>query len=186
MALDLARYRFSLDQYERMVETGVLTEDDRVELIEGEILEMPPQHPPHTTPVRRLTRALMEGVGDRAVVLIQMPIRLPPSSEPEPDLALARPPDERYVARHPEPQDLLLVVEVSHTTQLYDRNMKIPLYARQGIRELWLIDVPAERFEVYREPGPDGYETVENVARGGTVTPLAFPDVRIAVDDVLP
>lgn len=132
MALDLARYRFSLDQYERMVETGVLTEDDRVELIEGEILEMPPQHPPHTTPVRRLTRALMEGVGDRAVVLIQMPIRLPPSSEPEPDLALARPPDERYVARHPEPQDLLLVVEVSHTTQLYDRNLKIPLYARRG------------------------------------------------------
>jgi Uma2 family endonuclease len=185
MAVDVQRHRFTLEQYEHMVSAGVLGEDDRVELIDGEIIEMAPNDPPHVSPIRRLMTAF-QPIRDRAVMLVQMPIRVPPRSEPEPDLALAIPPEERYARKHPEPGDLLLVVEVSHTTKRFDLTVKIPLYARSGISEVWIVDVPGEHIEVYRGPTPDGYDSVEVVARGGTVTPQAFPDVPVAVDEILP
>src|SRR5688500_3416736 len=125
MAVDVERHRFSIEQYERMVEIGVLTEDDRVELIEGEIVQMPPPSPGHSTIVSRLNKRFVMALGDRAVVRVQDAVRLPPRSEPEPDLALARPPDDRYIRRHPEPAELLLVVEVAHSTQTYDRRTKM-------------------------------------------------------------
>jgi Uma2 family endonuclease len=186
MALDVRPHRFSIEQYERMVSTGVLTEDDRVELIAGEIVEMVPPSPEHSTVVTRLNRLFLRSLDDRAVVRVQDAVRLPPESEPEPDLALAQPPDSRYSRRHPEPAELFLVVEVAYSTQSYDRRMKIPLYALQGISEVWLIDVPAAALEVYRSPGPEGYATVEIFERGVAVSPTAFPDVRITLDDLLP
>jgi Uma2 family endonuclease len=186
MAVDVERHRFSIEQYERMVEVGVLTEDDRVELIDGEIVEMAPIDPDHSFPVQRLARVFMESLGGRAYVRIQDAIRLPPQSEPEPDVVLARPPDDLYRRRHPGPDDLFLVVEVAHTTQIKDRRMKIPLYAQQGILEAWLLDVPAQQLEIYRQPSPDGYRSVEFVGRGGPVAPLAFPDLLVVIDDVLP
>ena len=183
MAVDVQRHRFTLEQYEHMVSAGVFHPDDRVELIDGEIIEMAPNKPPHVSPIRCLMRAL--AVGNRAVMLVQMPIRVPPRSEPEPDLALAVPPEERYVQRHPEPADLLLVIEVSYTTKRFDQTVKIPLYARSGVSEVWIVDVKAEHIEVFREPGPDGYASVDVVGRGGSVSPVAFPDLSVAVDDVL-
>ena len=186
MAVDVERHRFSIEQFERMVQVGVLTENDRVELIDGEIVEMAAPSPDHSIPVQRLARLFIERLGDRAYVRVQDAVRIPPSSEPEPDLVLARPPDVRYLRRHPEPGDLLLIVEVSHNTHVYDRDLKLPLYSRSGVLEVWILDVPRERLEVYREPGPDGYGRVEVVDRGGSVAPERFPDVRVAVNDVLP
>ena len=184
MAVDVQRHKFTLEQYERMVAAGVLNEDDRVELIEGEIIEMAPNDPQHVSPIRQIRR-LFDGMGDRAVALVQMPIRVPPRSEPEPDLAIAVPPEERYLRRHPEPADLLLVVEVSHTTKRFDLNVKIPLYARSAIAEVWIVDVKAGHIEVFRDPTPDGYASVEVVGRGGSISPASFPDITVAVDDVL-
>jgi Uma2 family endonuclease len=186
LALDVRPHRFSLEQYERMVEVGVLTENDRVELIEGEIIEMVPPSPEHSTVVSRLVRFFIEALGDRVVVRAQDAVRLPPHSEPEPDLALARPPDDRYLRKHPEPHDLFLVVEVAYSTQAYDRRRKIPLYARQEIAETWLIDVPAGTLEIHRDPGPDGYTSIDVLSRGEVASPRAFPDATIALSDLLP
>lgn len=186
MATEPARLRFSVDRYERMVEAGILTEDDRVELVSGEIVEMTPIDPAHAHAVDALTLLLVEGVRRQAVVRVQHPVRLPPDSEPEPDVALARSKAEGYHRRHPEPPDILLVVEVARTSLLYDRNVKSLLYARHGIPEAWLVDLAGWRIEVQREPGPDGYERIETVGKGGSVSPLAFPDLVVAVDDILP
>ncbi len=186
MAVEPKRHLFSVDQYERMVKTGVLTEDDRVELIEGEIVEMPPIDPQHSIPVQRLNRIFIERLGPRAYVRVQDAVRLPPRSEPEPDVVVALPPDTRYLSRHPQAEDILLVIEVAYTTKHFDRNRKLPMYARQRIPEVWIVDVPASRIEVYRAPEGDSFATVEIVARGGSVSPEAFPDVQIAIDEVLP
>jgi Uma2 family endonuclease len=186
MAVDVERHRFTLEQYERMVETGVLSEDDRVELIEGEIVSMPPPSPEHSYAVQRLAQLLIRALGDDAFVRTQDPLRLPPASAPEPDLAVARPPHRQYAHRHPEGPDLLLVIEVAFSSQAYDRGRKIPLYARQLIPEVWVVDVPAETIEVYRDPTPDGYQHLEVIERGGNISPASFPDVRIPIDDFLP
>jgi Uma2 family endonuclease len=176
---------FTIDQYERMVGAGVLAEDARVELIEGRIIEMAPTSPQHSTPVRRLLKAFAT-LGERAVLIVQDSIRLFPRSEPQPDVVLAKPPEESYVARHPEASDLLLVVEVSHTTQRFDRGTKVPLYARYGIPEVWVVDATAATIEVYRSPTGGRYATVETFERGQTVSPEAFPDLRLDVDFVVP
>lgn len=185
MAVDLKRHRFSLEQYERMARTGVLTENDRVELIAGEILDMVPIDPPHSIPVQRLARFFFQ-LGDRAYVRVQDEIRIPPDSQPQPDIALARPPDTRYTEQHPGPEDLFLVVEVAHATQLFDRNVKLPLYGRAGIPEVWIVDVSAAQVEIYRRPSGGAYASVEVLSRHGVLTPQAFPDLHIAVDDVFP
>ncbi len=187
MATEPSTLRFTIDQYERMVETGVLSEDDRVELIDGLIIEMPPIYPEHSIPVQRLNRIFHRALEEhQAIIRVQDAILLPPRSEPEPDVVLAVPPDTRYLDRQPGPSDLLLVVEVAHTTKRFDSTVKLSLYARSGIEEFWLVDVPARCFEVYRDPGPDGFATMEVIEAGGFVSPQAFPEVHVAIDDVIP
>lgn len=182
MSVEEQRMRFTVERYEQMVEAGILTEDDRVELLEGEILEMSPIHPPHASVVEELMRVFFMLVGDRARIRVQDPIRLPPDSEPEPDVVLARP--GRYSTRHPGPDDILLVVEVVDTTHRRDRR-KLRTYARSGVREAWFVDLPASQIEVHRDPTPAGYASVEIVGRDGTVTTLAFADVHLSVDEIL-
>lgn len=184
MAVEEPRMRFTTERYERMVETGVLTPDDRVELIAGEIVEVPPIGPLHSTVVERLARLFHAELRDRASIRVQSPVRLPPDSEPEPDLWLAEPPPERYARRHPEPEDLHLVVEVAQTSQERDRE-KLRLYARAGIREAWLVDLPARRLEVHRDPTRDGYGRVEVLDHSASASPLAFPDVRVPLAEVI-
>lgn len=186
MAVEMRRHLLTLEQFERMCEVGIIGEDERVELIEGELIEMPPPSPEHSTPTRRLSRTFIEALGDRVVVFVQDSIRLPPRSAPQPDLTLAAPPDERYAHKNPEPADILLVVEVAKTTHNYDRRTKMPLYARQGIAEAWLVDVPARTVEIYREPKPDGYTRVEKVGDDGSLSLEAFPDVTIAAGPLFP
>jgi len=167
-----------------MAEAGILSEDDRVELIEGEIVEMSPIGSHHAACVKRLNRLFSRSVSD-AVVSVQDPIRLSEYSEPEPDLALLRPRADFYAEALPGPEDTLLVVEVMETSAQYDRERKLPLYAEAGIPEVWLVDLAAECIEVYRRPSPDGYEDVRRRCRGERLSPQAFPDVELAVDEVL-
>jgi len=168
-----------------MAEAGILSEDDRVELIEGEIVEMSPIGSHHAACVNRLTRLFSRQGGDRAIVSVQNPIRLSEYSEPEPDLALLRPRADFYAEALPGPEDTLLVVEVMETSAQYDRERKLPLYAEAGIPEVWLVDLAAECIEVYRRPSPEGYEDVRRRCRGERLSPQAFPDVELAVDDIL-
>ncbi len=185
MSVAVRTRRFSVAEYRKMVQAGILKEDDRVELIEGEIIEMVPIGPRHAVCVDRLSQAFHRLLLDRVSVRTQGPISLSPYSEPQPDLALCRPPLTRYEESHPGPEDLFLVIEVADTTREHDCTRKIPLYARAGIREAWLVDLSAQAIEVYRMPEPDGYGNVRSFGRGQILTPEAFPDIRLPVDDIL-
>lgn len=185
MAIGVRTRRFSVEEYHRMVRAGILKEDDRVELIEGAIIEMTPIGPRHAFYVDRLTQRLVEALGNRAVVRVQGPISLGPHSEPQPDLAVLRPPLTRYRDAHPGPTDVLLVVEVAESSVDDDKRRKLPLYARAGVRETWLVNLPAQTIEVYRAPTLEGYRDVRTLGRGQRLAPEAFPDYTLTVDDIL-
>lgn len=177
-------FRWTVEKYDRMVELGILTKEHRVELIEGQIVEMAPIGPGHAYWVDRLVQAFVTQLGDRAVVRPQGPVRLFPRSEPEPDLAILRGPHERYREKHPGPEDVLLVIEVADSSLAYDRDVKAGMYARHGIPELWIWDVQGEAVEVYQDPGPEGYRSVRRAARDETLEPLALPGIRINFADL--
>lgn len=185
MGIGVRARRFSVEEYHQMVRAGILKEDDRVELLEGEIIEMTPIGPRHAVCVAGLTEHFARSVAPRAVVWGRSPIRLGPYSEPQPDVALLRPPRTRYADAHPGPSDILLVIEVGDTTVEDDRTRKIPIYARASIREAWLVNLPGESIEVYRDPARDGYRDVRTVRRGESLAPQAFPDVTLTVDELL-
>ncbi|MBI2490826.1 MAG: Uma2 family endonuclease [Candidatus Rokubacteria bacterium] len=184
--VELKRRQFSVKDYHRMIETGILTEDDRVELLEGEIVEMGRPGPPHQGTVDRLTRLFSSRLGDRVIVRVQGPVLLASvESEPQPDLALLVPRPDFYVTGHPEPPDILLAIEVMDTSVDKDRRVKLPLYARAGIAETWLVDLNADRVEVHRRPGPAGYADSRTLRRGEPLAIQAFPDVALTVADLL-
>lgn len=180
-----ARYRFSVDEWHRMGETGFFDEDSRVELLDGEVVEMSPIGTRHAVCVKRLTRLFVLRAGDRAVVSVQDPIALDEYSEPQPDVTLARPPLDAYLVSHPAPGDLLLVVEVADTSLAWDRGTKAPLYARAGVAETWVVDLAAERVVVLTDPGPGGYGSERIAGRDETLEPAALPGVTLGVDEIL-
>ncbi len=182
MSVVRARRLFTVDDYHRMIEAGILGEDDRVELIEGEIVTMSPIGPPHAWYVDRLALLLFLALGVRAIVRVQNPIELRPLSEPQPDLALLRP--RSYLKRHPRAKEVLLAIEVADSSLLYDRNTKVPLYAAKGIRETWVVDIRKRVVEVYRNPTAGGYKTKERRGRGDTLTIAALPGVKLKVDEI--
>ena len=182
----LTRRRFTVEEYHRMGDAGILAEDERVELIEGEIVKMTPIGFRHAGSVNRLTSLWTSRLGNRVVVQIQNPIELRGvDSELQPDVALLRPRPDFYFKSHPEAGDIFLLIEVADTTVELDRNVKIPLYAKAGIREAWLLDLNADRVEVFRQPTPDGYRDVHALGRGRALTVEAFPDLTLTVDDLL-
>ena len=168
-----------------MTESGILTEDDRVELIRGEIVEMSPIGRRHAACVRRLVTLFSEKLSRRAIVDIQNPVELSDRSEPQPDVALLQPSLDFYEAGHPKAKDILLIVEVADTTVETDRGVKIPLYAEEGISEVWLVDINEQCVEIYREPLPTGYQNVQKFQRDQTLSIQAFPDIDITVNEVL-
>ena len=180
MAVQPHDRRFTVDEYYRMAEAGILTRDERVELVDGRIVAMNPIGSPHAWCVSRLTRVLARR--DDVLVNVQNPIRLDDRSEPEPDLIVLR--LETPTDRHPRPEDVLLVIEVADTSLAYDRGTKAPLYARHGIPELWIVDLGEERVEVHREPSQGGYRLVQFFGRGQTVHPLFAPDLGIEADAI--
>jgi Uma2 family endonuclease len=176
------RRRFTIEEYEKMVATGILAQDDRVELIEGEIIAMSPIGDPHAAIVTNLTHLLVHAVGERARVQVQGPARVPPRSKPQPDLALLRPRSYRH--RGATTSDVLLVIEVADTSLHYDRTVKLRLYARAGIPEYWIVDVNTDTLEVFRSPAGERYAKRQRPASGETVAPLEVPDAVIPIDAI--
>jgi Uma2 family endonuclease len=185
MTTEPARRRFSVDEYYEMARAGILGEDDRVELIAGEIVEMSPIGRRHAACVDRLNHFIARQVGAAAIVRVQSPVRLSEVSEPEPDVALLHPRTDFYAADHPAPGDVFLIVEVAETSSRFDRLVKMPLYATSGIRECWLVDLEEGTVTVYREPAPEGYRRVQVTQRGDRVGPEALSEVELRVEDVL-
>jgi Uma2 family endonuclease len=182
----LTRRRFTVEEYHRMGETGILPEDNRIELITGDIVVREPVSARHAGTVDRLTRLWTSRLGDRAIVRVQNPIQFPrEDSELQPDVMLLRPREDFYATRHPEAPDVLVLIEVADTTLRLDRRVKIPLYARAGVREVWLVDLTTARLEVCREPVGDGFGNVRVLTRGERVLPEAFPDLTIDVADLV-
>jgi Uma2 family endonuclease len=185
LEIDVRRRRFTLDEYHRMGELGILHEEDRVELIHGEIIHLTPIGPPHAWTVARLAQRLAREVGDRAVVWPQNPVEVSSDTEPQPDVVLLRLRPEGYGRAHPRPEDVLLLVEVADTSLRYDRAVKLPLYAAAAIPEVWIVDVAGGAVEVYREPAPAGYRRTERVGPAGRLAATAFPDLVVSVADIL-
>lgn len=184
MLVQPARRLFTVDEYHRMGEAGILHEDDRVELIEGEIVEMAPIGNRHFHSVMMFTHRLVGAVGERALVSVQNPVRLSPRTEPQPDVVLLRLRRD-YRERGALAEDVLLLVEVADTTLGYDRGVKLPLYARAGVPEVWIVDIAGEAIEVYRGPAGAAYRETWRVGRGERLSPAAFPEAAIAVDEFL-
>lgn len=182
---ELPRRRFTWEEYHRMAETGILTPEDRVELIEGEIIQMTAIGLRHAACVAELTRRLVPAIGDRALLWPQNPVRLPRDTEPQPDIVLLRPRADRYISASARPEDVLLLVEVADSSYRYDRRVKLPLYARAGISEMWIVALEHDRVEVFRQPTASEYAWSDTVGLGGSVAPAAFPDIVLAVDDFL-
>jgi len=186
MAVALRRRRFTLDEYHRMGETGILGPDDRVELIEGEIIEMTAIGSRHAATVARIHHLFSIRLGDRAVVWSQNPLLLVRhQSEPEPDVMLLAPRTDFYAGGLPEPPDVRLLIEVADTSLPYDRRTKLPLYARAGIAEAWLIDLDASTLEIHRGPGGAGHADVAVPGAGETFAPASFPDLTLTLRDLL-
>jgi Uma2 family endonuclease len=185
MATGLTTRRFTVEDYYRMAEAGILTADERVELLDGAVAMMEPIGSPHAACVDRLNRLLNAAVGDRAIVRVQNPIRLDRYSEPQTDLALLRPRDDFYARAHPGPGDVLLVIEVAHKSAPVDRTVKLPLYARKGIPTAWLVLLEEDRILVHEQPGPEGYRAVRGRQRGDRLRLEALPGVDLPVADVL-
>ena len=183
--MQLLKRKFTIEQYHKMAESGILTEDDRVELIRGEIVEMSPIGRRHAACVRRLVKLFSEKLSQRAIVDTPNPVELSDRSEPQPDVTLLQPHLDFYEAGRPQPEDIFLLVEVADTTVETDRNVKIPLDAEGGISEVWLVDINEQCVEIYREPISTGYQNVQKSQRDQTLSIQAFPDIDITVDEVL-
>ena len=179
------RRRFTVDEYYALGEAGILAPDERLELLDGEIITMAAIGNRHAFCVRWLTKALVIALGDRAVLDTQNPLRLDQHNQPQPDLMILRWRDDGYQAL-PGPADVLLVIEVADTSAGFDRRYKAPLYARHAIPEMWLFDLNRRQVEIYTEPSAGTYSRTRIVGMDGFLTPAAFPDITIAVADVLP
>jgi Uma2 family endonuclease len=185
MLAEIKRKLFTVDDYHRMVDAGILDEDDRVELIEGEIIQMSPIGDRHAGCVNRMTDLFTYLFRGKAVVTVQNPVRLNQYNEPQPDITLAKWRADFYSSGPPEPADILLAVEVADTTIQKDLRIKLPIYARLGIVEFWVEDLKHDRLLVFQNPEGDTYKTSLTFSKGETVSPLAFPDIAITVGQLL-
>ncbi len=171
-------------EYDRMIEAGVYTENDRIELLNGEIIEIMPKGPKHTAAGSRILRLLVKLFDEKVIVRSQDPIRLDDFSEPEPDVVLANWDDKEYAESHPTPPDILLVMEISDTTLTYDREAKARAHSRNGIRQYLLLNLQNETIEDCREPCADGYEFKRTLRKGDVFNLVAFPEIEINLDDL--
>jgi Uma2 family endonuclease len=180
------RHAVTADEFLRMGEAGVFGPEARLELIEGEIVEMAPIGSPHAGTVKILNRFLARLAGDNAILSVQDPVIAGKLSVPQPDLALLKPRADSYTKSHPGPADVLLVVEVADTTLPTDLGIKVPLYASAGIPEAWVVDLNAREVRVFRDPSAGGYRTSFTVGLGGVVSAQLLPAVSIPVVELFP
>ncbi len=170
-------HKFTVPQYHLMHEAGVFTEGDRYELINGEIREMSPIGIKHAVCVARLTKNFERKLGDRTIIWTQNPILVSDYSQPQPDLAVLKWRDDFYASALPTPDDILLIIEVADSTIAYDRAVKSPFYAANGIPAMWLFDVNQQIIEGYSQPSPSGYKKMQRYEQGDTLAINAFPEV---------
>ena len=182
--VDYQRRPISVDEFDRMYDARILL-DERLELIDGDIVVPPPMGPPHAGGIVRLDGLLQSRLFGRATVRCQCPLPLLPRSEPLPDFVIARYDRDCYSKRHPKPEEVLWLIEVGHKTRRYDRETKLPLYARYRIPEVWLLDLVERKLSVAREPNDVGYSRIVTLGEGDVVQLTAFPDVSFAVADLL-
>lgn len=179
---------FTVDEYYKMAEVGILRPDERVQLIEGTIIDMPPGGPDHFSSVDWISELFRERLGSRVRIRVQGPIDLAERAHPEPDVALLRRPTtggRAYRLSHPTGADLFLAIEVADSTLRFDLGEKALMYARHGVADLWVVDLPGDRIVVHREPTANGFASVKSVTRGDSISPLAFPAVSFTADEIL-
>jgi Uma2 family endonuclease len=168
-----------------MGEAGIFHPEARLELIEGEIIEMSPVGGRHISCVNRATALFANRLAGKAMVSVQNPIVLSRYTEPRPDILLARPRDDFYATKRISADDTLLAIEISDTTIRYDRNRKMPLYAQAGVSELWIENLSSDVVLVFRDPGPQTYSTMLTFHRGESLSIVAFPEITFTVDELL-
>jgi Uma2 family endonuclease len=176
---------FTVDEYHRMGDAGILPENKRFELIRGEIIEMPPPKPPHSGRVNRLNHLFMARLENKVVVAIQNPSSIDDMSEPVPDVLILKTRADFYSEYHPVPADILLAIEVSYSTVRFDTKVKAPLYAEAGIQEYWILNIPKNVLEVRSEPVNGAYTRHEILKHGQTVSPRAFPEISFRIEEIL-
>lgn len=184
--LEPVRHRLSIDDYERMGEAGIFPPDSRIELIDGELIDMPPIGTGHASTTNRLIRLFVLRAGDRAIVSPGNPVRLPPWSMPQPDLMLLRPRRDEYATRHPDAGDVLLAIEVGDSTLRFDLGRKARLYAADDVVEYWVVDVGARRLHVHRDPSGGIWNEVQVLHPPFSIAPLALPELTIESKELWP
>jgi len=179
MSVQIPRRHFNVTEYYRMAAAGVFSEDDRVELIEGEVIEMNPIGSRHAACVGRLTKLLEWLVGDHSIVWVQNPVQVNEYSEPLPDVTLLEARDDFYSQANPQPPAVLLIIEVADSSVEYDRGIKIPLYAQAGIPEVWLVNLPEETIENYTQPRNDPYQEIRVIKRSESLASKSIPTLSL-------
>ncbi|WP_299413312.1 Uma2 family endonuclease [Acaryochloris sp. IP29b_bin.148] len=184
MTVQILRKKFTVGQYHQMIESGILTDRDHVELIQGEIIEMSPVGRHHAACVDRLNELLVLKLFRKALIRVQSPILLSDNSEPQPDISILQRREDFYNAEHPTPADIFALVEVSDSTIEFDRDVKVPIYAREQIAEVWLVNLNNTQIECYRQPTANSYQQWQVFNLGEKFNFQAFPDVPIQVSQV--
>ncbi len=179
------RHKLTVSDYYRMGDAGILHEDDRIELIEGELIDMAPIGSRHAMTVNRIMRQIHNAVDEPYVISNQNPLRLSDLTEPQPDGMILKPRENEYADAHPGPEDVIVLIEVADTSLEYDKKVKVPLYARHGVREVWLINLNARQLERYTQPGETGYGQCEILDKTGTISLVGLPDVVIDLGRIL-
>ncbi|PSB50581.1 Uma2 family endonuclease [filamentous cyanobacterium Phorm 6] len=182
MAVQLLKRLFTVEEYHNMSKAGILCEGDRLELIEGELVKMAAIGTRHASSVRRLARLCSQIPENLVIFDVQNPVLLSDRTEPQPDIVLLQPRADYYSTAHPLPSEVLLLIEVADTSIDYDRDVKLPIYARSPIQEIWIVNLQENCLEVYRQPTVNGYSVMLKFWRGDEVSPLAFPEFVVSVD----
>ncbi|MCL6435916.1 MAG: Uma2 family endonuclease [Leptolyngbyaceae cyanobacterium HOT.MB2.61] len=183
---DPPQRRWSVDEYHRMIAAGILAPGDRVELLEGQIIEMVPQEPPQAAATSSFGNDFVLLFAGKAWVRQQLPITIAPNSEPEPDIAVVRIDPNRYRDRHPYPEDVYLLIEISNSTLNYDRERKAKIYARANVPEYWIVDINQKQILVFRNPQGERYQIEQTLSWTNKIVPLAFPEIEIELSKLLP
>ncbi len=185
MTVQIKRHLISVERYDQMIAAGIIEEDERLELLGGEIIEMSPIGIPHAACVKRLNRFFNRKLGNQAIIGVQDPIHIDQYSEPQPDIVVLHLRDDFYAGGHPEPEDIILLIEVADTSLAYDREQKLPRYAQAGIAEVWIVNLMEQQVEVYLRPSPQGYQQTAIFNGNQAVTPAAFPQLTLKVSQIL-
>jgi Uma2 family endonuclease len=186
MSRELAKRFFTVAEYHKMGEVGIISPNDRVELLDGEIIKMSPIGSLHAACTKRINKLIMPLIQDVAILGVQDPVEISDYSEPEPDISVLKYREDFYASSHPKSSDILLIIEVADSTLESDRRDKLPKYARAGIAETWLVNLPKELIEVHTNPVKGIYQNIRLYQRDDIISSQVLPQIKVVVDEILP